>query len=469
MQLNAIAARWLPRPLSDRLEPAITRLGDILSGKGDSEVSQRTALLAFSIRVASAAIAYFSQVLMARWLGDYEYGIFVAVWVAAVILGGVACLGFQTGIIRFISEYQTAGKDDYLRGAIRGSILWSVAGSTVLASVGCLGIYLLGDVVTRYFVIPLYLAAICLPMLALHEVQDGIARAFNWPGIALGPTFIVRPILILVVLAGALLAGFPADAPTAMMAAMIGTWTASLAQAFLLFSRLRRTVAKGPRAYLPRQWLAIAMPIFLVEGFYNLLTNTDILFVSYYMTPDQVAVYFAAVKTLALVHFVYFAVKAGAAHRFAAYHASGNFEQYEKFIQQTVHWTFWPSLALAIFMVATGKYFLMLFGPSFVSGQSLLWILALGVVIRSSVGAAESVLTMSGQQKACAGVYAASLSVNLVLNFVLIPLYGLQGAAIATTLALTFESAALYAVARRRLGLHIFIVPNRTIVTGGTA
>ncbi len=204
--------------------------------------------------------------------------------------------------------------------------------------------------------------------------------------------------------------------------------------------------------------MAIATPIFLVESFYNLLTNVDILFVSYYLAPEDTAVYFATVKTLALAHFVYFSVKAAAAHRFAAYRKAGDRERYEAFIRETVKWTFWPSLGLAALMVIFGKYFLMLFGPAFASGQNLIWILAIGIVIRSTVGAAESVLTMSGEQKTCAYVYAASLFVALMLNFALVPVFGLTGAAVATLCTLAFEAASLYAAAHRRLGLHIFIL-----------
>ncbi|MFZ1815110.1 MAG: polysaccharide biosynthesis C-terminal domain-containing protein [Rhizobiaceae bacterium] len=474
ISLSRLVQPILPAALQGRILPQLERLDvlvvSLVSGKDDSAVSRRTAMVAFLIRVASAAIAYFSQVFMARWMGDFEYGIFVAVWVAAVILGGIACLGFQTGIIRFISEYQTAGDMSHLRGSIRGALALSLAGSTIIAAIGSWIIWSFSAHVTDYFVIPILLAAICLPMMSLQEVQDGVARAFNWPGVALFPTFIVRPLLILAVMAIAIIAGFEADAVTAMISAIIATYVATIAQAVALFVHLRKTVPAGPRLYKPRLWMAIAAPIFLVEGFYNLLTNTDILFVGYYLPPDQVGIYFAAVKTLSLVHFVYFAVKAGSAHRFASYKTSGDTARYEAFIQETVNWTFWPSLALAFVMVLLGRYFLMLFGPTFMAGESLLWILAIGVVIRSSVGAAESVLTMSGEQRTCATVYAATLAVNLVLNFALIPLYGLKGAAIATTCALAFEAAALYAAAKRRLGIHIFIIParNRFEPHGGT-
>ncbi len=440
--------------------PYLLIVGDILAGRGDSAVSQRTAIFAFSIRVVSAAIAYLSQVLMARWMGDFEYGVFVAVWVAAVILGGIACLGFQTGVIRFISEYRTRDDADHLRGVIRGALAWSLGAATLIAAGGSGLLYAFSDRITDYFVAPIFLAAVFLPMMALQEVQDGVARAFNWPGVALGPTFLARPLLILAAMAAFILSGFEASAQTAMLSAIAATYAASLAQFITLKRRLGKTVAKGRAKFLPKQWLVIAMPIFLVEGFYNLLTNTDILFVGYYLPPEQVGVYFASVKTLALAHFVYFAVKAGAAHRFAAYRTSGDRRRYEAFIQETVRWTFWPSLALAVLMAIFGRYFLALFGPSFVAGESLLWILAIGVVVRSTVGAAESVLTMSGEQKTCAIVYAASLAVNLVLNFSLIPVYGLKGAAAATSLALVFEAVALYAAAKRRLGIHIFIIPS---------
>ena len=84
--------------------------------------------------------------------------------------------------------------------------------------------------------------------------------------------------------------------------------------------------------------------------------------------------------------------------------------------------------------------------------------LVVGIVARATVGPAESVLTMSGQQNACAIAYGITLVLNVSLNATLIPTYGLMGAACATTAALCFEAAALYALVLRRLGLHMFVL-----------
>jgi O-antigen/teichoic acid export membrane protein len=64
---------------------------------------------------------------------------------------------------------------------------------------------------------------------------------------------------------------------------------------------------------------------------------------------------------------------------------------------------------------------------------------------------------MLGEQKACAMVYGAACATSLTLCLVLIPRFGLTGAATATSTALMVESILLFLVAKRRLGFHVLI------------
>lgn len=462
LKLNLYAEKILPSYVFKKARPTLSKIEDAFGGTDDTNVSRRTAIIVFSIRIASAAIAYFSQVFLARWMGEFDYGIYVAVWVAIVLIGGLSCLGFSTGVIRFISEYRTSKNFDKLRGVLYGSFLWPIFSSTIIAILGALAIYASKDILfENYYLIPIYLSLICLPMLALQEIQDGAARAYDWPSVALLPTFILRPLLILGIMVITILLGFEASAATAMISTVIAVYLASVVQAITLYPKLRNAVPKGPKSFETKNWFKITIPMFLADGFYNLLTNVDILILASFVSPEKVGIYFAAAKTLALVHFVYFAVKAASAHRFAAYNAAGDKQRYEEFIRETIHWTFWPSLALALVMLVLGKYFLMLFGESFAIGESVIWILTIGIIVRASVGAAESILAMSGKQNLCAAVYAGSLLFAIILNIVLIPILGLDGAALATTLALCVEALALYIAARVSLDLHIFIIPKR--------
>jgi O-antigen/teichoic acid export membrane protein len=122
-----------------------------------------------------------------------------------------------------------------------------------------------------------------------------------------------------------------------------------------------------------------------------------------------------------------------------------------------VSWTFWPSLLMALLVLALGKPMLVLFGPEFTSGYPLLFLLVFGVVARAAVGPCESLLTMSGNQNICAAVYAMTLAFNIGLNVVLIPHFGLWGAAMATAFAMIFEASALSFTVWRKLGIVMAI------------
>jgi O-antigen/teichoic acid export membrane protein len=373
-----------------------------------------------------------------------------------VIVGNLACLGFHTSVIRFIPEYREKGMLDELRGILLTSRLFVLVASTLIAMIGALGVFYFADAIESYYVVPFILGIICLPMIALSDLLQGMSRAHAWALAALSPTYIIRPVLILVFMAGALIAGYEPNAETAIFATIAATYATTLWQLITVTARIDARVPSGQRTILFAEWFAVSLPIFLVESFFFLLTNADVLMVGAYMQPDDVAIYFATVKTLALVHFVYFAVKAGVAQRYAAY-THGEPEKLAAFARETVSWTFWPSLVMAVVVLALGQPMLWLFGPAFVAGYPLLFLLVVGVVARSAVGPAESLLTMTGNQNVCAFVYALTLALNIALSVVLIPILGLWGAAIATTASMAFEAAALSFTVWRRLGIVMAI------------
>lgn len=456
------ADRLLPERLALRARPLLGRLDAVLFSADERGEAGRMSLIAFVIRIVSAAIAFISQVFLARWMGSFEYGIFVLVWVTMVIAGNVSCLGFHTSVIRFIPEYREKGMIAELRGILITSRLFVLFASTIIAVLGALAVVLLSPSIESYYVVPFVLGFVCLPMIALSDLLQGLSRANAWAVFALSPTYLVRPVLILVLMGAALLAGYAADAHTALVVAILATYLTTIWQLLGVTSRIDRKLPPGPRAVHFREWFAVSLPIFLVESFFFLLTNADVLMVGFFMQPDDVAVYFATVKTLALVHFVYFAVKAGVAQRYAAY-THGDPDKLAAFARDTVSWTFWPSVVMAIVVLALGELMLMLFGPEFVAGYPLLFLLCVGVVARSAVGPAESLLTMTGNENICAFVYALTLALNIALSIALIPLFGLWGAAIATAAAMVFEAAALSFTVWRRLGIVMAIfVPAQT-------
>ena len=86
----------------------------------------------------------------------------------------------------------------------------------------------------------------------------------------------------------------------------------------------------------------------------------------HFRSPEDVAVYYAAAKTLALITFVHFAVSAAVGHRFSEYHVTSDHNRLNNILTNSIRWTFWASLAASIVILAMGRPLLSLFGAHFI-------------------------------------------------------------------------------------------------------
>jgi O-antigen/teichoic acid export membrane protein len=452
---------WLERLQARLMARLPARVADWLADGGDHARAQRMAGTAFLIRVMSAGVIFLTQVLLARWMGRFEFGIYVYAWSWVGFLGMLSALGLGHTIQRIIPEYRTRDDFERLAGFIRGVRLLCFANGVVAAALLVGIVFLLGDRVPAYYVTPFLLAGMALPIFTVSVAQDAMARAFDWVLLALLPGFVFHPVMVFVTLGSLHLAGVPVSAVIGLSVALGALWTIVLVQLVLLGRSIGRELPKAKRRYEVWHWITTALPIFLVDGFFLLLTYVDLLVLQLFVPPDDVAVYFAATKTLALVTFVYYAVASTSAHRFSEYHITGEYEKLAEFVSDTVRWTFWPSLALAVMLVILGRFILSLFGDGFADGYPLLCVLAIGLVVRSSIGPSERLLNMVGRQKMCAVVYAGAFTTNLVLCFLLIPRLGLMGAAVSTVTAILLESGFLILAVRKQLGINVFVFARR--------
>ncbi|WP_315713868.1 MULTISPECIES: lipopolysaccharide biosynthesis protein [unclassified Bradyrhizobium] len=444
---NALASTGLAARLKARLA--------VLGGSGEASLTRRLAGTIFLIRVLSAGLAYLSQILLARWMGGSDYGTYVYVWTWVLLLGSMLDVGIASSAQKIIPDYRTSGQQALLRGFLSGGRWLTLATSTAAALLLAGLIALLSPWIDAGERMPLYIGCLTLPAFVVANTQDGIARSHDWMTLGLMPQFIIRQTLIIGFTAGAFVLGLDLGATAAMAASAAAVWLAMLGQMLVLNNRLRRHVEPGPKQYDLRGWLAISLPILLVESFYLLLSYTDVLVLQQFRSSEEVGIYFAVVKTLALVSFIHYAMSATTAHRFAEYHALGDKARLSAYVAHAIKWTFWPSLAATLVLLALGKPLLFLFGAQFTAGYDIMFIAAIGLVVRAAIGPMERLLNMLGQQRACAMAYAAAFVMNLVLCILLVPQFGGHGAAAATSLSLAFETVLLFRIVKQRLGLHV--------------
>lgn len=435
-------------------------LGHLTGGDHDQRTARQGAMTAFLVRVVSAGLLYLSQIVLARWMGGFEYGIYVFVWTWVLVLGGLSNLGLATLMMRLLPEYRERGELALLRGLLITGRLLPVATATLVAGFGFLALYAFGDLLSAHYVLPAFIALACVPMVTLSDVQDGIGRGRGWLAPALLPPYVLRPLLVLLAMVVAHELGWPMSAVTAAGAAVAGTWAAAVIQTVLIGRRLAADVPAGPAEHTVGAWLATSLPLLAITFSEILLQTTDVLVVSQLMTPRDVGIYFAAAKTMSLVMFIHYAVGSAMANRFASLNARGDREGLTHAVREAVNWTFWPSLAAAAAILLLGKPLLWLFGPQFADGYPVMLVLAAGFLARAAAGPSELLLNMLGQQRASACVALCVAALNIALSLALVPRLGLVGAAAATAVSLFVSAALNTIVAWTRLGLRIGIWSN---------
>lgn len=435
--------KWVPPALRQPAE-------SLLNGSGEGARSGRGAIFAFAIRIASAFLAFLSQVLLARWMGAFEFGIFTYGWVWVVVLGSLVSIGFATSVVRFLPQYREQKKWDLFHGFLRaGRIIILVLGA-VFALIAALGLRDWSGLIAPVYLIPLTVALLSLPAYGLTDFQDGVGRAQGWIDLALIPPYVLRPILLFVFMGIFYWAARPPDAATAALALVLACWVTAAAQYLALGKRLARAIPKARPAFRLGSWIRISLPLFMIDGFALFILNLDVLLLEFLrVPPDRIGIYFAALKTISLIAFVHFSISAVAMPRFAALHARGDLTEIRSLLARMRSWCFWPSLLAAAVLLAFGKPLLWLFGPEFTAAYPVMFILAVGLLARALAGPAQNLLAVSGHQNKAAMILLATLLLNGALGLVLIPRHGIEGAAVAISAAFAFEAIATLLVTRR--------------------
>jgi O-antigen/teichoic acid export membrane protein len=127
------AEKALPAGLRAKLAPLGAKVAVLLSGRDEVSRAQRMALVAFAVRIASAGIAFISQIILARLMGEFEYGLFAFVWVLVILFGNLSCLGFHTTVIRFLPGYRLEEAHDKIMGLTSTARVFAMLAASALA------------------------------------------------------------------------------------------------------------------------------------------------------------------------------------------------------------------------------------------------------------------------------------------------------------------------------------------------
>jgi O-antigen/teichoic acid export membrane protein len=421
----------------------------------------RAAGTTFSIRVIATGISYITLVALARWMGPEQYGAFSYANAWAVLLAFPAGLGLPMSCVRFIPEYVAQRNWTKARGILIHSITLMLSTSILLSVAGILFVLLFHRVADAYR-LPLLIALAGVPAISFIALGAQVGRALGWIGLGYSVSQVWHPLAFLAVATVLVLGGRSLDASL-----MIGMWygiaaIAVVVQGSIYFMRLAPDIRNTVSEFDRRLWLRIALPLLFVDGFTAVISYTDVLMIGAYREPSAVGYYYAAARIATLVLFFLQAVSSLVGPQMAQLFSEGKVEEVQSLVVDTAPWIFIPATLMTVAVIALGPFLLGIFGPGFVTAWRALIFLAIGNLALSITGPAALLLNMTGHQDTTAKVFGAAAAANVILNAILVPRFGLSGAAFATAVSTASMSSLLVYSARRKLGIHTSILAVTT-------
>jgi len=266
--------------------------------------------------------------------------------------------------------------------------------------------------------------------------------------------------MMLVLPAGFLAAVLAAQAfteLTAEMAVALRAATAALA-ALVAVLLLRHYVPQAARQAQPeyriRAWLTSAGPFLFLAGADAINQQIGVIMLGSMVGPEAAGIYDVARRAATLVGLLLLAVNMPLGPLVAGLYARGEMARLQSVVVKSARIAAAGSCAISLVMILLGPWVLGLFGSEFTAGLPILVILCIAQILNAAAGSVGLVLNMTGHERDTAkgiGVAAAS---NLVFNALLIPPFGILGAAIGHAASTLVWNALLIIWVWRRLGVR---------------
>jgi O-antigen/teichoic acid export membrane protein len=409
---------------------------------------------AFGLRLIYTGLTFITSILLARTLGTTGYGTYSYVIVWAYLLSVPATLGFDNFIVREIAIYQTQS----LWGLTRGILIW--ANRTVfLVSVGLVLVaaaiawVLAGGVHSEIFV-GFCVAMALMPALSLRNVSRGAMRGLYLITQGLLPELLIDPLILIVLTVCAYLV-LREDLTALWIIAFygVGTVTTLIIIHRLLNRALPTQVKTAQPMYKGHAWLRGALPFMLLESIPIINAQTDVLMLGAFRGVEAVGLYVPVNRGAQLITFILMAVGSTLAPTIASAYADNKLIDLQQMITKSVRVIAGIAFLFAASLIIGGNWYLALFGAEFVQGQRALYILCVGSFTSTAIGLAAVILNMTGHERYTAMVGWITTVLNIVLNAVLIPLWGIEGAALATSISIVLGGFMSLIAVRQKLGL----------------
>jgi O-antigen/teichoic acid export membrane protein len=426
-------------------------------GRRPSPVGRQVARGAFAVAVPvllGMGLSLCVSIALARWLGAAEFGTYTYVWSWVAVLGTVSVVGIDNTVVSRLPRYVA----NAAWGNLRGLLIW--AGALTLAV--SLGLLILGLAIRVLLAaighsspVFLWLIASCLVALtALLRVAGSALRGLHRPAISqLSDSVVVPMVMLGLVGLGVWTGQTSPSAEQALLAQAAAVGIGLTLAVWLLAKTIPQPVRISASVHEGRTWLLTSGRMFLLSTLTTLNGRIGILLLGILGGATDVGPFAVAQRGSGFIALALNISVLAMSPTIVALHDSRQPAALRLLVRQMSRFALLGGIPVALVLIVWGRPVLLLFGSAFEVAYPALTILVVGQLVNIGAGPVATLLVMTGHERDAAVGLAAATVLNGILCLILIPRWGINGAALAAAAGETLWNVILWRLVRRRLAI----------------
>ena len=410
------------------------------------------------INGASALLLFLSGLTLTTLMSTAAYGEYAYALSWLVVILAIGKFGLDNSSLRLIPEYKVNSDAMLMHGFILVANLLAFIASLILVTIS-LGLiwFLFEEIWTQYGYLVILTGSI-VPFLSLLMVNGSILRGMGYILIPQAVVKIMPHVLIITV--ALIFYNINNDellSNEVLISITLSAYIASLVTVLFLY---RSNLAKSPlvnRKYDLRKWTSISMPMMSTAIVVQVQNQVDIIIAGMYLSTEDIAVYSVAKKIVGIVVFGLSAVNVVAAPTISKLWFSNSKVELQNYLTVIARLLVATTIPVVIFVYLFGQTMLGLFGSDYKEGYVSLLILVAGQSISAIVGTVALIMNMTDRHNQLAFILFLTAISNMVLSLLLIPNFGIIGAAGASSIAVVASNTCLYFYILKAHGLDTLL------------
>ncbi|HLD38200.1 MAG TPA: flippase [Candidatus Nanoarchaeia archaeon] len=391
--------------------------------------------------IISRILGYAYRIIVARYYGPEVYGLLT---LSLTIVGWFALfslLGLDTGVLRHLSFYSAKkheNKTSYIVKFFMSLLLITgiVAGALLFIFSDLIAEKIFSNSQLSIF---LKLFSLTIPLTSLKAVLFPLMQVYGKYWWVLFASKILDPLVKVITLVTLIFLGVNSiNVPLSFLLAAIFVSFFAYLFCRISFKKIFKIKPRKDRR-LSKEIISYSWPLLFFALSMFLFHQEDLLIIGILKTVKDVGFYSAAVPislllvtSISLFSYMFFPV-------IAQQYSKGNKKIVKQLSQQTGKWVYMLSLPLFIlFIIFPGVFIKILFGEEYLVATNALRFLSIGAMFANLSGISNQLLSIQGKSKLILKDTLFVLVLNAILNLILIPVYGITGAAIATMISFIF-------------------------------